>query len=142
MFLCLYVLVQNPDILSGVFLVTSFIQYKRPLDSYACPDQSRGKMVKLTDIFKCKKFQTTCIFLGKGIACSNTSITDPKKPFFFGLTIATWRLGSNRKPHTNHPKDLMFLERCHLSHLNQPILSPLATFTGCGTEYYLLAPIY
>ena len=50
--------------------------------------------------------------------------TSVPKALFSYYTTATWRLGSNWKPHTNHPKDPIFLARGHLSHLTQPIWRP------------------
>ena len=42
----------------------------------------------------------------------------------------------------NNRETSSFKPRGHLSNLGLPIVSPLATFTGCQTWYFLLAPIY
>ena len=46
-----------------LFLI--LLVYKRPLDSYAYPDQSRGKRAKLTSILKSKKIKPHAIFWEK-----------------------------------------------------------------------------
>ena len=77
--------------------------YKRPLDSYACPDQSRGKRAKSTNIYKCNLFsKTTCNFLGKGAACSISCLNRPQKaPFLWPhhSYMLTWiKLETTYKP--------------------------------------------
>ena len=83
---------------------TSFVihWYKRPLDSYAYPDQTRGKRAKLTSILTCKKNQTTCYFLGKGAACFKSCLYRRKKsPFLWTRHsyMKTWiKLETTYKP--------------------------------------------
>ena len=47
-------------------MATDYIEYKRVLDSHACPDQSNGKKTKLINVVKCKKIYSYLLqFSGK-----------------------------------------------------------------------------
>ena len=126
----------------GDLLYTNY-PLQRPLGSYACSDQKRGKRAKSTNIYTYNFFQKPMHFSGKRRRqFHQLSKETPQKPIFFGHTIAACRLGSKWKPHTNHPKDPKFLARRHLSHLSNPIERPQGTITWCQAWYFLLAPIY
>ena len=45
--------------------MSPLLSYKRSLDSYACPDQSRREKTKLANIFTCKKYSKLVEFSGK-----------------------------------------------------------------------------
>ena len=51
-----------------LYILRLYIAHKRPLDSYACPDQSRWDRTKSTNISTCKN-QNWCNFLGRGRGC-------------------------------------------------------------------------
>ena len=113
---------------------------KRPLDSYASPDQSKGKRVKLTNIFKCKRdFKLHTIFWEKAQLVPISGLNrPPKAPFLWShhSYMKTWtKLETTYKP-LQGPH---VLARCHLLHLSQPIQRPI---TRCWTRYFLLAPLY
>ena len=69
--------------------------HKRPLDSYACPDQINGKKTKLINILKCKKIYSYLLqFSGEThIVCAhNCYNSDQKAPFLlpYHIYVSRW----------------------------------------------------
>ena len=121
--------------------------YKRPLDSYASPYQSRETRAKVKAFWN-EEFQK--LKLQKKIretAYHSSSdwqmaIYEPHKPFSFFTAPAKRSHVSSWNQVMLKAKDPIVLERCRLSHSEQQIWRTLATFTGCPRRYFLLAPIY
>ena len=79
-----------------------FNRNKRPLDSYDCPDQRKGKRAKSTNIYAWFFFKSTFIFLGKGAASSISCLNRPPKASFLWphhTCMHTWiKLETTYKP--------------------------------------------
>ena len=91
--------------------LASIIMHKRPWKTSSFPMKLRQSLWKwMLNIFSCSlklcKSAASCMIFHWSLIWKHQENT-----LFYSHTTATWRLWSNWKPHTNHPKDPIFFGR-------------------------------
>ena len=61
---------------------SSIYVYKRPLDSYACPDQSKGNRTNQSTFLRGKNILKWCNFMGKSKMCVHSFSFSAQKALF------------------------------------------------------------